>query len=43
MFIEQWTEVIFKLLTRNAIKFLPAVNGQRLMPLHFEKLLTVNV
>jgi hypothetical protein len=27
----------------NAVKFLPAVNGKRLTPLNFEKLLTVNV
>jgi hypothetical protein len=42
MFNGQRTEVIFKLLTLNAVKFLPAVNGSLLMPLSFVKLLTVN-
>jgi hypothetical protein len=32
----QWTEVIFKPLTLNAVKFLPAVNGQYLMLLNLE-------
>jgi hypothetical protein len=39
----QRTEVIFKLLTLNAVKFLPAENGQRLLYLNFEKLLMFNV
>jgi hypothetical protein len=33
----------FYTVTLNAVKFLPAVNGYRLTPLNFEKLLTVNV
>ncbi len=43
MFNGQRTEVILKPLTLNAVKFLPADNGQRLTPLSFEKLLTVDV
>jgi hypothetical protein len=43
MFNGQRTEVIFQPLTLNAIKFLPAVNGSRLMALQFEKLLKVNI
>jgi hypothetical protein len=43
MFNEQQTEVIFKPLTLNAVKFLPAVNSLLLTPLSFEKLLTVNI
>ncbi len=35
MFIGKWTEVIFKLKTLNAVKFLPAVNGEHLTPLNF--------
>jgi hypothetical protein len=35
--------VIFKPLTLNAIKFVPAVNGLLLTPLSVKKLLTVNV
>jgi hypothetical protein len=38
----QRTEVIFKPLTLNAVKFLPAVNGLLLAPLNFEKWLTFN-
>jgi hypothetical protein len=34
---------MFKPLTLNAVKSLRAVNGKFLMPLSFEKLLTVNV
>ncbi len=37
------TEVNFKLLTPNAVKFSPAVNGLLLTPLSFEKLWTINV
>jgi hypothetical protein len=43
MFNGQLTEVSFKPLTLNAIKFLPAVTGLLLTALSFEKLLTVNV
>jgi hypothetical protein len=43
MFNGQRTEVIFKPLTLNAVKFLPAVNGELLTPLSLKKLLTVNV
>jgi hypothetical protein len=43
MFNEQQNEVIFKLLTLYAVKFLPALNGLFLTPLSFKKLLTVNV
>ncbi len=43
MFTGQQTEVIFKPLTLNGVKFLPAANGWLLTPLSFEKLLTVNI
>ncbi len=39
----QCTEVIVKPLKLNDLKFLPAVNGERLTPLNLEKLLTVKV
>jgi hypothetical protein len=37
------TEVIFKSLKLNTVKFLPAVNGKLLTPLSFKKQLRVNV
>jgi hypothetical protein len=43
MFNRQRNEVIFKLLTLNAVKFLLVVNGLLLTLLNFKKLLTVNI
>jgi hypothetical protein len=43
MFNGWQTEVIFKPLTLNVVKSLPAVNAYFLTPLGFEKLLTVHV